>query len=401
MDWTEAKKYLGGFAGGVLVVLAVALVVKLAGSGSSQGPRNAGPLDVSGDYNLVRRQRCYCPDRTCSCAKPGCQYSEQLSLSKPSETGAFQMTMRAADQGCYSGQMGPFDLDVDRCGTVFAGASWSASTSSFDPSAKDQEVDLLLAGSIMGFGGAPAGFKHTLIMRRNITVCDTEKFLEGSCIPGDDKFFCVERFASCAQGDCATTNKDTLSPSLDSFMPSVAGTGLNGTYQLSAADSSQACPPNITVYQFGAEVGLGWAQDSMQMTRLSAWLPEKDDSHECLSFFTACSGLQLDFRDAHIGSFVREKDRTVLSMYRVVPVQASARLALSKCVFVSDDPSSTLINVCRSEHTTVVVLSIVVGLMLVCAAGLLVCCLKYRRDYVDSKISRHYDVFQGIGNPGI
>ena len=46
-------------------------------------------------------------------------------------------------------------------------------------------------------------------------------------------------------------------------------------------------------------------------------------------------------------------------------------------------------------------LSIVVGLMLVCAAGLLVCCLKYRRDYVDSKISRHYDVFQGIGNPGI
>jgi hypothetical protein len=40
--------------------------------------------------------------------------------------------------------------------------------------------------------------------------------------------------------------------------PPVKSTGLNGTYVLSPAASSSSCPANISVYQFGTQIGLGY-----------------------------------------------------------------------------------------------------------------------------------------------
>jgi hypothetical protein len=40
--------------------------------------------------------------------------------------------------------------------------------------------------------------------------------------------------------------------------PPVKSTGLNGTYVLSPAESSASCPANISVYQFGTLIGLGY-----------------------------------------------------------------------------------------------------------------------------------------------
>ena len=83
--------------------------------------------------------------RPCYCAAPGCQYVEQVSATPPGKDGVFQLTMQAADESCYTGQQGPFDLFVDRCGAVLTGASWHArSNATFNPQALDQEVDLLL-----------------------------------------------------------------------------------------------------------------------------------------------------------------------------------------------------------------------------------------------------------------
>ena len=370
-------------------------------------PIDMTPLDVAGDYNVVQKEHCHCwghENDACGCAQPGCEYTEQLSLSSPDpKTGVFQVKMHAAAPDCYSGQRGPFDMDVDRCGAVIAGGSWHPEQA-FDPRAKDQELDLMLAGNVLGFGGAPPGFQHTLIMRHNITICDTEEFLDGNCTVGAERLVCVERFAYCAHGDCGQKNLDKLSPSTDSFAPPVTATGLNGTYVLSAADSSVRCPPNISVYQFGGDLGLGWAPDDMRMARLSAWLPDKDAyvRQECVSFFTACSGLQFSFERAHVGNFVRGAGgKTALNVYDVLPAPDSSKLALSKCVFHSTGPVPVLIDTCYSQHTTVTVLSVLLALTLLAAGVLLFLCLRYRREYVDTKVSRHYDIFNGIGNPGV
>ena len=134
----------------------------------------------------------------------------------------------------------------------------------------------------------------------------------------------------------------------------------------------------------------------------SAWLPDKDAAHECVSFFSHCNGVQWSFDRAHMGSFARGKDnKYVMTMFDMLPVPENSRISLSKCVFRAATVSTPLIDIYASEHTTVVVLGIFLALVVLLAGGLLVCCLKYRRDYVDTKISRHYDIFQGIGNAGI
>ena len=57
-----------------LAVLVASLAVR-AQAGSA--PK---PLDVAGDYNGVTRQRCRCwgQDRPCDCARPDCEYVEQV-----------------------------------------------------------------------------------------------------------------------------------------------------------------------------------------------------------------------------------------------------------------------------------------------------------------------------------
>ena len=362
-----------------------------------------GPLDVAGDYNGVQLQECNCwqsEGRPCLCASPGCKYVEQLSLSTPTIYGVLQATIHATDSRCYSGKMGPLDMDVDRCGAVVAGASWQ--NASFDANALDQQVDLMIAGNVLGFGGAPASFQHTVIMRQNITICGTREFLEGKCEPGQERLVCFEKFAFCAQGDCASKNKGLLSPSADRFSPPVTSTGLNGTYELVAELSSDLCPTNISVYQFGSSLGLGWSVHGMRMARLSAWLPDEDATHECVNFFTGCNGLQFGFERAHVGNFRRDADgKYTMTVFDVLPVPDSGRLSLSKCVFRGSKVLPPLIDQYANDHAAVIVLSILLALTCFLAAGLLVCCLKYRREYVDTKIARHYDIFQGIGNPGI
>lgn len=284
-----------------------------------------------------------------------------------------------------------------------AGASWHRNSSgSFDARALDQEIDLMIAGNVLGFGGAPASFQHTIILRENVTICGTREFLDGTCEVGEERLVCVDKFAFCAQGDCASKNRELLSPMLDKFAPPVTSTGLNGTYELVPASSSKQCPRNISVYQFGNELGLGWSVDDMRMARLSAWLPDDDVSHECVNFAPRCNGLQFAFERAHVGNFRREADgKYTMTMFDVLPVPDSGRIALSKCVFRGTKVLPPLVDQYVDDHAVVVVLSIFLALALILAGGLLVCCLKYRREVVDTRIARHYDIFQGIGNPGI
>ncbi len=47
-----------------------------------------------------------------------------------------------------------------------------------------QEMDLMLIGDVLGFNGGPAGYRHSVIMRRNITICGTDEFVAGTCTPG-------------------------------------------------------------------------------------------------------------------------------------------------------------------------------------------------------------------------
>ncbi len=49
-------------------------------------------------------------------------------------------------------------------------------------------MDLMLIGDVLGFNGGPAGYRHSVIMRHNITICGTDDFLAGTCTPG---MFCV------------------------------------------------------------------------------------------------------------------------------------------------------------------------------------------------------------------
>ena len=105
-----------------LRLAAMAAVLALAVAGAP------GPLDISGDYNTVQRQTCRCwgqeRGRPCYCASPGCEYVEQVSATPPDNGGVFQLTIHAVDNSCYSGQQGPFNLFVDRCGAVLTGATW-------------------------------------------------------------------------------------------------------------------------------------------------------------------------------------------------------------------------------------------------------------------------------------
>jgi hypothetical protein len=39
--------------------------------------------------------------------------------------------------------------------------------------------------------------------------------------PGEERLICVEKFAYCAQGNCATKNLKTLSPAADSVFSKV------------------------------------------------------------------------------------------------------------------------------------------------------------------------------------
>lgn len=337
-----------------VLVFAALLLVRAQASSS-------GALDVSGEYTGVRPRHCHCDtsDKDCDCASPGCAYTERLTLTQPTN-GIFQLTVQAKTSECWSGKDGPYDMDVNRCGAVLGGFRWSQGGPAFDPNAKEQEIDLMVFGNVLGFGGAPAGFEHNVIMRQNITICGTKEFIDGTCTPGQERLVCIDKFAYCSKGACANENLKKLSPMADSFSPPVTATGLNGTYVLSDKESSLKCPQNMTVYQFGAQLGLGWAQEDMRMARMSSWLPDTDPANECVSFFTACNGLQFGetssltfyvlrkcvltalrvlkiiagFDRAHVGSFSRDKDNHyTMTMFDVVPVPDSGSLSLSKCVF--------------------------------------------------------------------
>ncbi len=55
-----------------------------------------------------------------------------------------------------------------------------------------QEMDLMLVGDVLGFDGGPAGYRHSVIMRRNITICGTDEFVAGTCTPGTPALRCFD-----------------------------------------------------------------------------------------------------------------------------------------------------------------------------------------------------------------
>jgi hypothetical protein len=85
-----------------------------------------------------------------------------------------------------------------------------------------------------------------------------------------------------------------------------------------------------------------------------------------------------------------------MTMYDVLPVPDTGRLAVSKCVYKATTVSPPLIDIYANQHGTVIVLSIFLGLTVLAAGGLGACCFWYRRQYLDTKIERHYDIFQSV-----
>jgi len=321
-------------------------------------------------------------------------------MSTPNAMGQLNLTMGATDLTCYTGSHGPYPTYVDSCWRVMAGAMWEAPgggghgpISYFDPEKLDQDMDLVLMGNVLGFNGGPAGFRHSIIMRRNITVCGTKDFLAGNCTVGQERFVCADSFAYCAGGDCATKNKWELSPSGGDFFARLSTSALNGTYDLVADKSSPACPPDISAYHFGTQLGLGNAPHDMHLTRVvdASMVTEKAD---CIQFHSECNGLQMHFEEAFTGRAYREGSSMMMSIHMIRPRPANDLLEVSKCVFKGRDKAPQLVKVVPDKTGAVIGLSVTLSLFILGAAGLGCCCLSYRRRYIESKIDRAYDVFQ-------
>ena len=129
-------------------------------------------------------------------------------------------------------------------------------------------MDLVILGDVLGFNGGPVGFRHSTIMRRNITICSSDDFVAGKCTMGAERFICSNSFAYCSSGDCNGKNKDQLSPWWNDFFARLSTTALNGTYDLVTDKSSPDCPGNISAWQYGTQLGFGYAPHDMHLTRL-------------------------------------------------------------------------------------------------------------------------------------
>jgi hypothetical protein len=109
-----------------------------------------------------------------------------------------------------------------------------ATNQAFDNDLVDQDLDMFMMGWVEGFNGAPAGFRYTTITRQNVTICDTTSYIQGTCSLGHERFVCYDSFSICSGGDCATRNRNLLSPA-SNYFARFTTTGLNGTYDLQAA----------------------------------------------------------------------------------------------------------------------------------------------------------------------
>ncbi|KAJ1493423.1 hypothetical protein T484DRAFT_2762857 [Baffinella frigidus] len=148
------------------------------------------------------------------------------------------------------------------------GEKWWEHIQTFDPEALDQEMDVMVLGNVLGFNSNPAGFQHSVIMQQNITICSGHEMDTDTCAPGHERLVCIDKFAHCTGGDCANKNLDLLSPRNDAFFSRLTTTGLHGDYDLVKATSSAKCPVNMTVHQFGTQLGLGIMGKDLHMTRL-------------------------------------------------------------------------------------------------------------------------------------
>lgn len=309
------------------------------------------------------------------------------------------MTWSATESSCYKGSWGPHQSHADQCGRILSGAMWEAPgggrkfpPTMFDPNALSQDMDLVMMGDVLGFNGGPAGFRHNTIMRRNITICSTRDFLAKNCTPGEERFVCTESFAYCASGDCAEKNKWNLSPGSDTFFARLSTTALNGTYDIVAKESSPSCPETLSAYQFGTQLGLGYAPHDMHMTRIVD-TSMSTESADCVQFYSVCNGLQFHFDKAYAGRAYQEGSNLMLSLHVIAAEEGGDLLKVDKCKYKSQDKAPEMVHIVPDKTGAVIGLSITLTIFILGAAGLGCCCLSYRRRYIESKIDRAYDVF--------
>mmetsp|Transcript_32326 Transcript_32326/g.76804 ORF Transcript_32326/g.76804 Transcript_32326/m.76804 type:complete len:385 (+) Transcript_32326:42-1196(+) len=376
----------------------LSLLAALAALSSVSSTRQA-PLDVGGSFDEVSASKCFDWGHTNgTCVLEGCTYTPQVVLTTPDAKGVLNYTVQGSDTSCWKGKMGPFPMSVDQCGRILGGAGgtgekWWEHIQTFDPEALDQEMDVMVLGNVLGFNSNPAGFQHSVIMQQNITICSGHEMDTDTCAPGHERLVCIDKFAHCTGGDCANKNLDLLSPRNDAFFSRLTTTGLHGDYDLVKATSSAKCPVNMTVHQFGTQLGLGIMGKDLHMTRLVDRSMAGEDA-SCVQFYSVCSGLQFHFEEGFVGRFLREDDKYSMEVFQIRPSAGSQLLELNKCILAARNPAPQIVEEYVNQHPVVVLLSILLVFVSLVAAGLLSCCLTYRQQIIAVKTQQAYDIFQ-------
>ncbi|EKX50176.1 hypothetical protein GUITHDRAFT_151239 [Guillardia theta CCMP2712] len=70
-------------------------------------------------------------------------------------------------------------------------------------------------------------------------------------------------------------------------------------------------------------------------------------------------------------------------------------LSVDKCVMKGAEKATELVEENGDQHPAFLSILLLFFLSLFGNAGLLACCWSYRKRYFETKIARHYDIFQG------
>jgi len=361
--------------------------------------KNRQSLDISGTYDQTHERRCKCwGSGQCNCVHEGCTYVERFTFGPPDADGYFAASIGGQDRSCFNNTVQPFTLSVDSAGRVLGGFHFegeypAVSVEEFNPLKLEQEMDMVVVGNVFGFSGGPPAHRAIVIERHNVTVCDTREFLDGKCEPGHPRYICRDVFSYCSGGNCLTKNLDLLSPKKDAFFSPFSATALNGTYELSPHESSPDCPKELSVYQFGSQVGIGASQRDMHLARVvdtsMAW-----EEAGSVQFQTQCSGIEWHMDMAVAGEIREEQHAMEMTLYLMLPWHDEGRIEVEKCVMRRGVAPRLFAETCHN-NATVIVLGVL--LMLACIVGgvLAGLFLFFRRKYIETKITRQYEIFQG------
>jgi len=155
-------------------------------------------------------------------------------------------------------------------------------------------------------------------------------------------------------------------------------------------ESSPECPAELSVYQFGSQVGFGASRNDMHLARVvdtaMAWAKPG-----IVQFQTQCSGLQWEMDMAVAGEFEEQGGQTQLTIFRMLPWHNEGSLEVQKCMYKKNRAERLYGSPC--SHTTVTVLAVLFVISLLAAGVMGTMLWIFRRREVADAIGQHYAAF--------